>query len=117
MKLRQYASRMTAKRYFLREWVFTLLACLSASAGERSWVEVRSPHFRVISDGNDNDARRVAREFEQMRAVFSSGFPGFQLDSGAPLMVLAPRDESSMKALAPEFWKRKGAKPAGFFRH
>ena len=33
------------------------------------------------------------------------------------LLVLAPRDESSMRALAPEFWKRKGAKPAGFFRH
>jgi hypothetical protein len=108
---------MSVARIFLKRWVFVLFACLSASAGEKTWVEVRSPHFRVISDGNDHDARRVAREFEQMRAVFSNGFPGFQLDSGAPLLVLAPRDESSMKALAPEFWKRKGARPAGFFRH
>lgn len=97
--------------------VSILVACVIVSAGEKNWIEVRSPHFRVLSDGGDHDARRVAREFEQMRAVFASGFPNFQLDSGAPLLVLAPRDENSMKALAPQMWKLKGAKPAGFFQH
>jgi len=116
-KLRHHSSRMSASRQSLLLAVSILLACAIASAGEKNWIEVRSPHFRVLSDGGDHDARRVAREFEQMRAVFASGFPSFRLDSGAPLLVLAPRDESSMKALAPQIWKRKGAKPAGFFQN
>jgi len=78
---------------------------------------VRSEHFRVLSDGSDKNARRIAREFEQMRAVFGRQFPTMRLDSGAPLLVLAARDEVTMKALAPEFWKTKSAKPAGVFYH
>jgi hypothetical protein len=51
-------------------------------------------------------------------APFSpSGFPNLRLDSGAPLLVLAPRDESRTKRLAPQFWREKGAKPAGYFQH
>ena len=52
-----------------------------------------------------------------MRALFANEFPNLRLDSGAPLLVLAPRDEPSMKALAPQMWKQKGAKPSGFFQH
>jgi len=90
----------------------------TAFAGQRPWIEVRSPHFRVLTDGSAGDARRVAREFEQMRAVFAVGFPGMRLETGAPLLVFAPRDEASMKSLAPAQWKVKGApKVAGFFLH
>ena len=94
-----------------------MLCSLPARAGQKPWTEVRSPHFRVLTDGNAGDARRVAREFEQMRAVFANAFPNMRLDSGSPLLVLAPRDEAAMKALAPELWKQKGVKPAGFFEH
>jgi tetratricopeptide (TPR) repeat protein len=99
--------------------VFTtiLLACLSCAASDNGWAEVRSQHFRVITDGSERDARRVAREFEQIRFAMSSVYPKLRLDSGAPLLVMCPRDESSMKILAPQFWKRKGFKPAGFFQH
>ena len=86
-------------------------------AADKTWIEVRSEHFRVLSDGSDKDARRVAREFEQIRAVFSMTFPALRLDSGAPLLVLAPRDENSAKELSPRMWKQKGAKPAGWFSH
>ena len=46
-----------------------------AQAGEKPWTEVRSPNFRVLTNGSAADGRRVAREFEQMRAVFAMGFP------------------------------------------
>jgi tetratricopeptide (TPR) repeat protein len=99
-------------------WVLAfLLAWLPARAAEKPWTEVRSPHFRVLTDGSDKDARRAAREFEQMRVALNEIFPHIRLDSGAPLLVLAVRDEDSMKALAPGLWKQKGAKPAGYFHH
>jgi hypothetical protein len=108
---------VTRPQTILSILLLTFCTFVSASAAEKPWVEVRSPHFRVLSDGSERDARRVAREFEQMRAVLSGQFLNLRLESGAPLLVLAPRDEESMKALAPLMWKRKGAKPAGFFQH
>jgi Tfp pilus assembly protein PilF len=94
--------------------VFTALSC---AASEKEWAEVRSPHFRIITDGSESAARRVAREFELIRFAMSSVYPKLRLDSGAPLLLLCPRDESSLKTLAPQFWKGKGFKPAGFFQH
>ncbi len=88
-----------------------------ARAGEKPWTEVRSPNFRVLTNGSANDGRRVAREFEQMRAVFAVGFPKMRLETGAPLVIFAPRDEPSMKAMAPAYWKGPGPKPAGLFQH
>jgi Tfp pilus assembly protein PilF len=95
-----------------------LILCTAAVApcGEKPWIEVRSPHFRVLTDASAGDARRVAREFEQMRAVFAAQYPTFRLDSGAPLLIFAARDEETAKSLAPALWKIKGAKPAGYFQ-
>lgn len=90
---------------------------IAATAGEKPWSEVRSPHFRVLTNGSIGDARRVADEFEQMRYVFVGQFPNFHLDSGAPLLIFAARDEETAKALEPRLWKMKGQKPAGEFHH
>ena len=105
-------------------WRFvSFLVCLvvvptiAARAGEKPWLEVRSPHFRVLTNGSQGDARHVAREFEQMRYVFATRFPNFRLESGAPLLVFAARDEETAKSLEPNLWKMKGAKPAGLFHH
>lgn len=97
--------------------VTLVLAGISCAASDKEWAEVRSQHFRVITDGSESAARRVAREFEQIRFAMSSVYPKLRMDPGAPLLVICPRDESSMKALAPQFWKSKGFKPAGFFQH
>jgi tetratricopeptide (TPR) repeat protein len=94
-----------------------LLLCPAARSGQKPWIEVRSPNFRVLTDVDANSGRRIAREFEQMRSVFERAFPKMRLDTGAPLVIFAPRDEYSMKAMAPETWKAKGPKPAGFFQH
>jgi hypothetical protein len=94
-----------------------LVFCPIAFSGQKPWIEVRSPNFRVLTDVDARSGRRVAREFEQMRSVFETAFPKMRLDTGAPLVIFAPRDEYSMKAMAPEMWKGKGPKPAGFFQH
>lgn len=95
-----------------------LSAAAEALAGDKPWLEVNSPHFRVLTNGSAADARHVAHEFEQLRYVFASQFPNFRLESGAPLLVFAARDEETAKALEPQVWKLKGtAKPAGVFHH
>jgi tetratricopeptide (TPR) repeat protein len=100
-------------------WVLILLLFIphTCAGGERTWIEVKSPHFRVLTDAGAGDGRRVAREFERLRAVFAARFPEFRLESGAPLTIFAARDEETAKTLAPVLWKAKGAKPAGYFHH
>jgi hypothetical protein len=96
--------------------VVLFLSGLAYSA-DKPWREVRSPHFRVITNGGEGAGRRVANAFEQMRAMFSSQFPKYRLDSPAPLLILAPVDEQTTKKLIPTFWEHAGPKPAGVFFH
>jgi tetratricopeptide (TPR) repeat protein len=86
------------------------------SAGQHLWVEVKTPHFRVLTDGSVGDARHLALQFEQMRAVFGVGFPKMRLDTGAILTILAPSNEYSLHDLAPAYWKKEASKVAGIFQ-
>ena len=100
--------------------LFAILALLSAApafADEKPLTEVRSPNFRVLTDGSDRQARRIAREFEEMRAIFAVAFTNMRLSTGAPLLIFAMQNERSMKSLAPAMWHDKGPKPAGLFQH
>ncbi|GAC1631249.1 MAG: hypothetical protein NVS9B14_02760 [Candidatus Acidiferrum sp.] len=99
-----------------------LVACgpaVTAADGrkESPWTEVKSPHFRVITNGSEGSARRIAKEFEQVRSVFARAFPNMRLETGSPLLVFAPADESSMKHLVPLMWKKHPPNVAGYFDH
>jgi hypothetical protein len=97
-------------------WV-SLFACAGVlRAGEKPWIEVRSPHFRVLTDSFAGDAKLVAKEFEDFRALMSARYPNFKLDSGAPLVIFAAKDEETAKSLNPDIWKLKGEKPGGLYR-
>jgi hypothetical protein len=85
---------------FLGALILWLASCATLAA-ERSWIEVDSPHFRVMSDGSERDARRIAYEFEQMRAVLANRFPGARIETGAPFLVLAASDERTAMELIP----------------
>lgn len=100
---------------FLRNavWGCICATCLSAWGGEKPWTEVRSEHFRVLTDGDTKGALDIAREFEQMRAVFQAGAVNMRLDSGVPLVVFATRDASSMQQLAS--WPKRREGILGFF--
>jgi tetratricopeptide (TPR) repeat protein len=84
----------------------------AASAGDRPWLEVKSAHFTVESDAGEKSARDIVWQFEQVSAVLRVIWPWAATDMGKPLLVLAPRDEEGMKALAPQFWEQKnGVRP------
>jgi tetratricopeptide (TPR) repeat protein len=105
----------------LRRFCVTFLLVLSSTSlffsEERPWTEVRSPHFRLITDGIARDGQRVLFRFELMRAVFENRYPRFRLDAPAQFLVIAARDESTAKQLLPHFWAHPGPKPGGVFEH
>jgi Tfp pilus assembly protein PilF len=104
-----------ANRPKLTPFVVFLLWCGSALGADKPWLEVRSPHFRVITNGSEGDGRHVAGQFEFMRSVFSSQFPGFRFDPPEPLLILAPLDQDTARALVPQMWNGRYLTMAGMF--
>jgi len=86
-----------------------------ANAGD-SWIQVTSPHFTVVSNAGEKEARRIANQFEEIRSVFHLVLPTLRVDSGRPLTVIAVKNEDSMKAFLPDYWAGKDrVRPAGLF--
>jgi hypothetical protein len=52
----------------------------SARAAD-AWVEVKSPHFTVISDAGERAARSTAFDWEQLRIAIHSAWPRARLTS------------------------------------
>jgi len=91
-----------------------LLRIADAQAGE--WLQVRTPHFLVVSNSDEMQARRTARQFEAMRSVFQRVFPEAQLDTSQPMLILAVQNRKSFEALEPASFMGKGQITAvGFF--
>jgi tetratricopeptide (TPR) repeat protein len=90
--------------------LFLFCITLSAAATEPNdhWLQIQSPHFVVLTDSNEKQARRLAAQFEQMRSVFHVLFPNGASDTGSPITVLAVKDRKGFQALEPEAYLAKG---------
>ena len=83
-----------------------------------NWIKVQSPHFVVATNSGEREGRRIADHFERMRSVFRVIFPKLQLDPGAPIIVLAVKNERDFRTLEPEAYLAKGQlKLGGLFLH
>ncbi len=80
-----------------------------------NWVQVRSRHFRVVSDAGEGQARAVAQRFEQMRAIFGTMFHRNSLNSPVPLEIVAFRSQDEFMRYVP-MWKGKPVSLTGFFQ-
>jgi tetratricopeptide (TPR) repeat protein len=91
-------------------WLIPLLAVVTASGRDKAenWLEVRSQHFVVITNGNEKQGRHIADQFERMRAVFHAAFPKMQVDPGSPIVVIALKNEKDFRALEPEAYLGRG---------
>jgi tetratricopeptide (TPR) repeat protein len=102
-------------RKLVGSFVLVLLSLGSKAEAEATWTEVRSPHFRVLTDGSAQQGRDVAAEFEQMRHVFVLQFNDQNIGAGAPLTIVAARDTSTFKMLEPNEWKAAKGNLGGEF--
>jgi tetratricopeptide (TPR) repeat protein len=89
---------------------YLLLAtlCGSASASTEQWVEVRSPHFTVLTDSNEKQARHIADQFERMRWMFQTLFPKAIVDPVSPIVILAAKNGKSFQSLEPAAYLATG---------
>ena len=81
------------------------------------WIEVRSAHFTVYTPASEKEGRKIADQFEQIRALFHAALPGLRIDTPQPILILAVKNEKAMKEMMPEDWEVKGhAHPAGLYQ-
>lgn len=110
-------SRCSVRRRASALLAFTcLLIPPTVRAAADTWVEVRSPHFVVISNAGEKRARNTAWQFEQVQALLRRLWPWATGSFDRPLLVYAVKDERSMRTLAPEYWERRGGvRPTSVF--
>ncbi len=90
--------------------------CSAVLAAPDQWIEVRSPHFTVLTDSNEKQARHIADQFERMRWMFQTLFPKAEVDPVAPIVVIATKNSKGFQALEPEAYLASGQlKLAGMF--
>jgi Flp pilus assembly protein TadD len=91
------------------------LAGLPARAAEPQWVEVRSPHFTVLTDAGEKQGRDIALRFERMRNSFGTLFSRARVNMPVPLEVVAFRSGKEVKQVLP-LWKGKPVEDAGYYQ-
>src|SRR5436190_22605172 len=92
-----------------------LFLAISIAHAEQQWVEVRSPHFSVITDAGEKRGRDVALRFEQMRTAFGVIFQKVNVNISVPLEIIAFRNGKELKQYAP-LYEGKPITLAGFFQ-
>ncbi len=92
-----------------------LVASAAAAPAEKAgtWVELRSPTFVLLTDAGAKAARRTIVRFEKIRAALSAVLPSAELSGERELLVVAARNEKSLRSLVPQWWESKdGIRPS-----
>ncbi len=85
------------------------LVCVRAHADSAPvWLEVDTPHFTVVTDAREKQARHIAGQFERMQAIFHKILPGAHSDPGAPIVVLALKNRRDFQTVEPAEYLTKG---------
>ncbi len=86
-----------------------------ALAGDPQWVEIRSPHFSVVTDAGEKRGREAAVKFEQLRAVFGAILVKAKVNLPISLQIVAFRNTKELRQFAP-LWHGKPTEVAGLFQ-
>ena len=92
-----------------------ILALSETAYSSENWLEVRTPHFTVLSNGGEKSARRLAQQFELIRAAFKTVLANAKSDPSEPILVYVLKNSGSLGELLPEYEGRMHL-PGGFFR-
>jgi tetratricopeptide (TPR) repeat protein len=90
-----------------------LMCVLGAAAGslraaEQPPIQVTSPHFVLVTDAGEKQARHILDNFERMRWMFQVLFPKANVDPPAPIQVIATKNRKGFQTLEPADYLTKG---------
>ena len=80
---------------------YAVLLATPLRAADSGWIEIRSPHFTVVTDAGEKRGHEVAFRLEQMQSVFAGFLLKQELVRPIPLTVFALHSGKDFSALAP----------------
>ena len=81
-----------------------------------AWTEVRSRTLWWRATRGRMRRAGVARDFEQIRALFHATFPELRVDPPQPIRIIVARDEATMRMITPDEWGGpEHVRPSGVF--
>jgi TPR repeat protein len=87
---------------------FVALAWSGTADAAETWLEVKTPNFTVVSNAGEGTAQKTAGEFEQVRAAYAKLWHWAHLAQGKATVVLALKDDGTLKRWAPGYYEVKG---------
>ena len=72
-----------------------------ASLEDAPWVEVRTKHFRILTDAGENAAMPVAQRLEQFGVLLHTLYPGLRTYPVLPVDVYVFRDQARADLFSP----------------
>jgi hypothetical protein len=78
-----------------------LLVTAFATAREHpeNWIEVRSSRFTIVTNSSEKQGRRIAAQFERMRAIFQQAYPQLEDHPESPVWYWPSRTKISSARL------------------
>ncbi len=96
--------------------LFLAVVAKPVFAGPPQWVEVHSPHFTIVSDASEKQARHVLDQLERMRWVFQKLYPNTNVAGDEPILVFAAKNSKTFQTVEPAAYLGKGQlNLAGYF--
>jgi tetratricopeptide (TPR) repeat protein len=75
-----------------------------AAPADPEWRRLDTAHFSLLSNANERQTRALAWQLEQVRSATAMVCPWAHVDLSKPVLVIAVKDERSMRSLAPQYW-------------
>ena len=115
----RFSRWLVSRRAFSRLLVafVTILTLNVALAGKQADVDGASkPEFHCRTNAGEGQAWRAVYQFEMIRAVFRANSGRKEESAEQPVVILAAKNENTLRALLPEFREPGGAShPVGVY--
>ncbi len=88
--------------------LLTTASRLHAESGPH-WLQVKTEHFTVYTDGSDHQARQISAQLERMQGLFAKLLPHATTDTGSRILVLALKNRKDFQMVQPADSLAKGS--------
>src|ERR1035438_1685366 len=85
------------------------------SEAKQNWIEVRSPHFLVVTNAGEKRGRDTALHLERIRAFFQQSLAVAAHHPSPFVTVLAVKDGQTMREVLEQYWGERQPHIAGVF--
>ena len=97
-----------------RSLALLVLLLLALPVCAQDWMEIRSPHFIVLTDSGLSNGRAAALHFEQMRQLFGELLQQRDIRSSGPFTLYVFKTTRGMRQQLPMFHGQPASQPGLF---